>query len=113
MDKFGATKKQEKYKMLIISTLGEIRDLMVEKNTKYGCSMFEDGMLFDAIYMSAQDGIMTRLHDKFKRLGNEVMLTGEMQENDIIDAIGYMVGLLINQREIKENETPSGQVINQ
>ena len=110
MKEFGTIELTEYYGKKLKQACDDVSSLLQYKNSNYGCSAFEDAEVFGTIYTS-QDGVMIRLSDKFKRLANEMRLKGRMEENDIIDAIGYMFILLVQHRI--ENERPSGQVINQ
>ena len=108
MKEFDTIKMTGYYAEKIKQACNDVQNLLQEKNSKYGCSAFEDAELFGMV-IPAQDGVIVRLNDKFKRMANEIRLNGHIQENDLIDAIGYMVLMLIQHRE----EKPSGQVINQ
>lgn len=68
-----------------------LRDLVLEKNRRYGDSALSPLNCFSKA--CADESIRIRLDDKLKRIMN----SGEIRKNDVSDLIGYM-GLLCVSR---------------
>lgn len=66
--------------------LGEIKDMLIEKNKKYGNSALEPARVFSKANMVEQ--ILVRIDDKLSRIKNEA--TNE-DEDVIKDLIGYLL----------------------
>jgi hypothetical protein len=74
--------------------LEEIRDLLIEKNQKYGNSALEPLGVFSQL--SAKEGLLVRIDDKLKRIKNGSL---EKDDEDVInDLIGYLVLLKISDK---------------
>ena len=71
--------------------LQSIRDMLVEKNTKYGNAALSPPFIFNKA--SASTGIKQRIDDKLMRIKN----SDEPSENDTLDLIGYLILLSINE----------------
>lgn len=81
----------------IQETCDSIKDLLLEKNRKYGNSALEPVRVFSTC--DAQEQIKVRLDDKLSRLRSNQM---DEDEDVIIDLIGYLVLLLVSR---KQNES--------
>lgn len=84
---------------LIIKECNDIKNLLLEKNRKYGDSAITRGVLFD---ISPVVAIKARLNDKFARLKND----NKDEDEDIIkDILGYLILLRIAiAKEKNENK---------
>jgi hypothetical protein len=68
-----------------------IRELLINKNIKYGNSALEPLGVFSQL--SAKEGLLVRIDDKLKRIKNGSL---EKDDEDVInDLIGYLVLLKI------------------
>lgn len=67
----------------------EIRDLLLEKNSSYGNSVFDKGVLFDVDPMYA---IQARINDKLNRMKNK---NSFLSDNDLMDVTGYFILLQV------------------
>jgi len=76
----------------IVSTyLLSIREMLINKNIKYGNSALEPLGVFS--HLSAKEGLLVRIDDKLKRIKNGSL---EKDDEDVInDLIGYLVLLKI------------------
>ena len=66
-----------------------LKDMLVQKNKKYGNSVFEPKRLF-AKHVGTVDQILVRADDKLSRIAN-----GSLSRNDIGDLAGYLIILLV------------------
>jgi len=73
----------------IIEILDSMKDLLLEKNKRYGDSALKPANIFSKL--ESVDSIKIRLDDKIKRVQN----SGETRVNDICDIIGYLTLLLV------------------
>jgi hypothetical protein len=81
-----------------------IKELLLEKNEKYGNSALEPLGVFSQL--SAKEGLLVRIDDKLKRIKNGSL---EKDDEDVInDLIGYLVLLKIHTNAEKGNEGPKG-----
>jgi hypothetical protein len=72
----------------------EIRELLINKNLKYGNSALEPLGVFSQL--SAKEGLLVRIDDKLKRIKNGSL---EKDDEDVInDLIGYLVLLKIQDK---------------
>jgi hypothetical protein len=72
----------------------EIRELLINKNIKYGNSALEPLGVFSQL--SAKQGLLVRIDDKLKRIKNGSL---EKDDEDVInDLIGYLVLLKIQDK---------------
>jgi hypothetical protein len=79
---------------LVSSYLLEIRELLINKNIKYGNSALEPLGVFSQL--SAKEGLLIRIDDKLKRIKNGSL---ENDDEDVInDLIGYLVLLKIQDK---------------
>jgi hypothetical protein len=94
----------------VYKVLGEIQEMLIAKNEKYGNSALEPLGVFSQL--SAKEGLLVRIDDKLKRIKNGSL---DKDDEDVVnDLIGYLVLLKIyNQskprathgwREIKEKQ---------
>ena len=76
--------------------LYEIRDLLIEKNSKYGDSALNPVRIFSKANSSEQ--IKVRIDDKLSRLARGI---GDEDEDILKDTIGYLIMLRIaNNRSL-------------
>jgi hypothetical protein len=81
----------------IASILDELKDLLLEKNRKYGDSALNPVRIFSKA--STIEQIFVRLDDKLSRIKNA---QDDDLEDPITDALGYLVLLKVAQRKIKK-----------
>ena len=83
----------------IVWMLDHVTKFLLGKNEQYGDSVMQPLRIFSRVDRMEQ--IRVRIDDKLSRLarGNDDM---EMDEDVILDLIGYLTFLLINMREIQE-----------
>ena len=100
----------QEFSIQVSNVLIEIKDLLIEKNKKYGNSALEPLGVFSQL--SAKEGLLVRIDDKLKRIKNGTL---DKDDEDVInDLIGYLVLLKIktnlntkathNWRDIKEKQ---------
>lgn len=77
----------------------EIKNLLLEKNAKYGDSAIEPSRIFSKA--SPVEQILVRIDDKLSRISKGIGLLGS-DEDVIDDLIGYLVLLKIAQKREKE-----------
>jgi hypothetical protein len=71
-----------------------IREMLINKNLKYGNSALEPLGVFSQL--SAKEGLLVRIDDKLKRIKNGSL---EKDDEDVInDLIGYLVLLKIHDK---------------
>lgn len=75
----------------IAQVFDSMRDLVLEKNKRYGDSALSPLGCFSKL--SGDEGIRIRLDDKLKRIAN----SGELRKNDIADLIGYLSLLCVSR----------------
>ena len=81
-----------KFHEQVYQVLGEIQEMLIAKNQKYGNSALEPLGVFSKL--SAEDGLLVRIDDKLKRIKNGSL---EKDDEDVInDLIGYLVLLKIH-----------------
>jgi hypothetical protein len=79
---------------LVSAYLLSIRELLINKNIKYGNSALEPLGVFSQL--SAKEGLLVRIDDKLKRIKNGSL---EKDDEDVInDLIGYLVLLKISDK---------------
>jgi len=79
---------------LVSTYLLSIREMLINKNIKYGNSALEPLGVFSQL--SAKEGLLVRIDDKLKRIKNGSL---EKDDEDIInDLIGYLVLLKIQDK---------------
>jgi hypothetical protein len=93
----------------VCQVVQSIKELLLEKNEKYGNSALEPLGVFSQL--SAKEGLLVRIDDKLKRIKNGSL---EKDDEDVInDLIGYLVLLKIHTNLEKAKETPKGlQLVN-
>ena len=89
----------ENMQLIIAAECDEVKEMLLEKNRKYGNSAFNPLRLFSKADPIEQ--IRVRLDDKFSRLLN---MPEDENEDVIKDIIGYLV---IYQIKLKELENDS------
>jgi hypothetical protein len=88
------------FSIQVSNVLIEIKDLLIEKNLKYGNSALEPLGVFSQL--SAKEGLLVRIDDKLKRIKNGTL---DRDDEDVInDLIGYLVLLKI---ETNSNPKPT------
>ena len=75
----------------IESVFNNMRDLVLEKNKRYGDSALNPIKCFSKV--SADESIRIRLDDKLKRIMN----ASEIRKNDVADIIGYLSLLCVSR----------------
>jgi len=81
-----------KFHEQVYQVLGEIKEMLIAKNQKYGNSALEPLGVFSKL--SAEEGLLVRIDDKLKRIKNGSL---EKDDEDVInDLIGYLVLLKIH-----------------
>jgi hypothetical protein len=79
----------------VCEVMQEIKELLLEKNEKYGNSALEPLGIFSQL--SAKEGLLVRIDDKLKRIKNGSL---EKDDEDVInDLIGYLVLLKIHANQ--------------
>jgi hypothetical protein len=93
----------------VCQVVQSIKELLMEKNEKYGNSALEPLGVFSQL--SAKEGLLVRIDDKLKRIKNGSL---EKDDEDVInDLIGYLVLLKIHTNAEKDKESPKGlQLVN-
>lgn len=81
------SKTQEK----IEETLNSFKNMLLEKNKRYGDSAINPVRLFSK--QPADEGIMIRLDDKINRIKN----SDQLRKNDVSDLMGYLTLLCISK----------------
>ena len=75
------------FSIKVSNVLIEIKDLLIEKNLKYGNSALEPLGVFSQL--SAKEGLLVRIDDKLKRINNGTL------DRDDEDVINYLIGYLV------------------
>ena len=75
----------------IAKVFNGMRDLVLEKNKRYGDSALNPIKCFSKV--SADESIRIRLDDKLKRIMN----ASEIRKNDVADIIGYLSLLCVSR----------------
>jgi len=79
----------------VCEVMQEIKELLLEKNEKYGNSALEPLGIFSQL--SAKEGLLVRIDDKLKRIKNGSL---DKDDEDVInDLIGYLVLLKIHENQ--------------
>ena len=83
------------FSIQVSNVLIEIKDLLIEKNLKYGNSALEPLGVFSQL--SAKEGLLVRIDDKLKRIKNGTL---DRDDEDVInDLIGYLILLKIHANQ--------------
>jgi hypothetical protein len=80
----------------IILCCDNIKEMLMEKNKRYGNSSLEPPNIFSKA--AAGEGILLRLDDKINRIINNP--DPKPRTNDLIDIIGYIILYLVSQEDI-------------
>ena len=75
----------------IKDTFDSMRDLVLEKNKRYGDSALSPLGCFSKL--DGEQGIRIRLDDKLKRISN----SEELRKNDVSDVMGYLALLCVKR----------------
>ena len=79
----------------VCQVVQSIKELLLEKNEKYGNSALEPLGVFSKL--SAKEGLLVRIDDKLKRIKNGSL---DKDDEDVInDLIGYLVLLKIHANQ--------------
>lgn len=89
----------------VIRTTDKIRDLILEKNRKYGDSALNPKRVFSQASIDEQ--IKVRLDDKISRLQSNQL---DDDEDVILDMIGYLILLLVYRQIEEEAENPLNSI---
>lgn len=95
---------------LIATVCDEIKELLLEKNRKYGDSALNPTRIFAK--SDAVEQIKVRIDDKLNRLKNQ---QSDEDEDVVLDLVGYLVLLRVAQRKSEAkfaSKAPGGYVIN-
>ena len=94
----------QEFSIQVSNVLIEIKDLLIEKNLKYGNSALEPLGVFSQL--SAKEGLLVRIDDKLKRIKNGTL---DRDDEDVInDLIGYLVLLKIHANQESAYEELKG-----
>lgn len=88
----------------IAETCDAIKNLLLEKNRKYGDSALNPVRVFSKADKVEQ--IKVRMDDKLSRIKNE---QGDEDEDVYMDLAGYLVLMLIAKEEQKQKEKKKGE----
>lgn len=75
----------------IIKVCDSIKEVLLEKNKRYGDSAINPKQIFSKL--SGEEGIKIRLDDKLGRIMN----SGKLRKNDVADLIGYLTLYSVSQ----------------
>jgi len=75
----------------IIKMCNEVEKLLCYKNKMYGDTVANPISIFSK--MDAKNGMLVRIDDKLARIKN----CGNLRKNDVIDLIGYLIRLSIEE----------------
>ncbi len=89
------------YTKLIKETCDEVRDLLIEKNTAYGHSVFKPIDKF-GIRIPPIESILARMADKEARIANKGF--NDQTEDTLKDLIGYMILLYVVVKIQEQNK---------
>ncbi len=88
--------KLEDVELMIIEECEALRDLLIEKNKKYGNSVIEPRRIFSQADPIEQ--IKVRLDDKLSRIQNQGISQLQDDEDAEKDILGYLILLRIAKR---------------
>ena len=89
----------------VYQSLGEIQELLIAKNQKYGNSALEPLGVFSQL--SPREGLLIRIDDKLKRIKNGSLANDD--EDVVDDLIGYLVLLKIHSKESQLDRAMKGE----
>jgi hypothetical protein len=89
----------------VYQSLGEIQELLIAKNQKYGNSALEPLGVFSQL--SPREGLLIRIDDKLKRIKNGSLANDD--EDVVNDLIGYLVLLKIHAKESQLDRAMKGE----
>ena len=90
--------------VMIVEECNKIREILLEKNRKYGDSAINPTRIFSKASNTEQ--IKVRLDDKISRLRNQQV---DDDEDAVLDLIGYLVLLRVATRANMKKEVQSGK----
>lgn len=79
------------FKENVNSILSSVREVLFEKNKKYGNSALQPMNVFSK--KTSSNSILDRLDDKLSRIKN----SEELRKNDVFDLLGYLILLCIQK----------------
>jgi len=82
---------EKNYSSEIEQAFDSVKQIVLEKNKRYGNSALEPINIF--CKLNSSEGITQRLDDKLMRIKN----SNELRRNDIIDLMGYLGLYLVSQ----------------
>ena len=85
----------------ICTVCDEIKELLLEKNKKYGDSALNPVRIFSQC--TAEEAILVRLDDKLSRLRTQSI---DEDEDVLLDLLGYMI--LLRVARMQQNRTDFG-----
>lgn len=77
------------FKEQVEATMGSLKDILIEKNKRYGNSALEPIRVFSKATNIEQ--LLVRCDDKLKRIAN----SNELRKNDVADLTNYLILLCI------------------
>ena len=83
----------------IIHVFNSMRDLVVEKNKRYGDAALTPKQIFSKL--DAGEGIKVRIDDKISRIMNS---DGTVRKNDVADLMGYLALFSVSQNWLDFSE---------
>jgi hypothetical protein len=86
--------------------LGEIQEILISKNEKYGNSALEPLGVFSQL--SPEEGLKIRIDDKLKRIKNGSLTKDD--EDVVNDLIGYLVLLKIHAKQSMIDKAMRGEI---
>lgn len=91
-----ALKPENHTGLVIASTCNDIRDLLLDKNKKYGNAALDPIRVFSKA--SAKEQLLVRIDDKLNRIKQGKNLL-EDDEDVVMDLVGYLILLMVWRRE--------------
>lgn len=76
----------------IAQVFDSLKDLVLEKNRRYGDSALTPRRVFSRL--DAAEGVKVRIDDKISRITNN---DGEPRKNDVADLMGYLALLAVSR----------------
>jgi len=83
----------------IVHVFNSMRDLVVEKNRRYGDAALTPKQVFSKL--DAGEGIKVRIDDKISRIMNS---DGTIRKNDVADLMGYLALFSVSQNWLDFSE---------
>ena len=91
-----ALKPENHTALVIASTCNDIRDLLLDKNKKYGNAALDPIRVFSKA--DAKEQLLVRIGDKLNRIkqGNNLL---KDDEDVVMDLVGYLILLMVWRRQ--------------